>query len=304
MSYDRGPSYVFIGSSMEGKRVADEIHDGLEDCADGMRRKLCRVQLWNEVFKPGDLVIDRLLSDCELFDFAILVTTPDDYGTSRGNEYVLPRDNLNLEIGIFLAALGRQRCIVVRPSDVNVKMPTDLSGLCYLSYDHGSYRPGRYELTQLINKIRTHLESLGHKDRKGDFITSWGYSHEQRKFQAWLDHSKLGVYGAGDYALVLGCFSGEDKALMFETEEISFSRIWKIPRDIPKEPSLNVDCSKISSKLTSGDIVWGVLFLLPDDAQLETAKNFNDIVRMGGRILDGRGNNVGKIPRSRTKKAR
>lgn len=72
-----------------------------------------------------------MASDC---DFAVLVLTPDDKTTSRGKVKAAPRDNVIYELGLFTGALGRERALVVVPSAVDIKIPTDLLGVTTLRY--------------------------------------------------------------------------------------------------------------------------------------------------------------------------
>lgn len=284
----RGSAYVFVGSSSEGLRIAEEVHDGLEACRlEG--RRLCRVTMWDEMFKPGDLVVDRLLNDSAMFDYAIIVVTPDDYTLSRGKRKESPRDNINLEIGIFIAVLGRKHCIVLRPSNLDIKMPSDLLGLCTVQYEFVSERPAAGDLRPAINKIRAHIETTGLRDLPKVFMKAWGYHHDIKSFAATLNEARIRPYGNGEHYLVLGCFHGEGGE-MYETKSIALSPPWCVPRTVPREPKLTTDCSAFSDALEDGELVWGILFLVDQKFDPRKVKCLNDIVHQGGRVIDGRGN--------------
>lgn len=98
---------VFIGSSSEGMRVAQFIHDGLS-------RRKCIPTLWsNGVFQLSNTTIEDLMTFSKETDFAAFVVTADDVTASRGRRKASPRDNVVFEIGLFMGAIGRERTFVV-----------------------------------------------------------------------------------------------------------------------------------------------------------------------------------------------
>jgi predicted nucleotide-binding protein len=113
---------AFIGSSTEGLAIAEAIQELLDPVAE------CTI--WNQgVFAPSDTTIDSLQDARLLYDFAIVVVTPDDTTTMRGVSAPAPRDNLLFELGLFAGALGRARTFLVLPADSPPRLPTDLSGV-------------------------------------------------------------------------------------------------------------------------------------------------------------------------------
>lgn len=120
---------LFIGSSSEGQSVACEIKRACEN--------KCKVEvhLWSDgVFQASKTVIEDLVGETNRCDFSVLVLTPDDNTKSRGQVKPAPRDNVIYELGLFTGALGRDRSLIVMPSDVNLKIPTDLLGVTTLRY--------------------------------------------------------------------------------------------------------------------------------------------------------------------------
>lgn len=63
-----------------------------------------------------------------------MVLSPDDDVESRSAKAQAPRDNVVFELGLFIGALGPERTYMVRPVGVDLKLPTDLAGITYLSY--------------------------------------------------------------------------------------------------------------------------------------------------------------------------
>lgn len=92
---------VFVGSSAEGLQVAKAVQAELQYCAECV--------IWSqEVFGLGEGTLESLVKALNRYDFAVLVLTPDDLVTSRGNSAPAPRDNVLLELGMFIGAIGRE----------------------------------------------------------------------------------------------------------------------------------------------------------------------------------------------------
>ena len=95
--------FVFIGSSSEGKAIAEDLKGLLDDGT-------IDVKIWSDgVFDASDTAIESLENMVRESDFAILVLTPDDTVKSRGAHAAAPRDNVIFELGLFMGALGRKR---------------------------------------------------------------------------------------------------------------------------------------------------------------------------------------------------
>ncbi|WP_186816299.1 TIR domain-containing protein, partial [Deinococcus cellulosilyticus] len=111
---------VFIGSSLEGLRVAQQIQVNLQyDCIS---------HIWNQnVFHFGDTVIERLNDILNNYDFGIFVYTPDDQIERRGNISTVARDNVIFETGLFMGRLSRERVFIVKSGDI--QLPSDFGGL-------------------------------------------------------------------------------------------------------------------------------------------------------------------------------
>jgi CRP/FNR family transcriptional regulator, cyclic AMP receptor protein len=122
---------VFIGSSREALLVAAAIEAGLK--GEGLE-----VVIWTEgVFGASVTNIEALEGAIRTCDFAVLILSADDKVTSRGRAIASPRDNVILELGMFIGAVGRSRTFAVLPEGANVKTPSDLLGLVPLFYSNG-----------------------------------------------------------------------------------------------------------------------------------------------------------------------
>lgn len=132
---------VFIASSKEGLKVADAINLNLDHDT--------FPTLWrNDTFRPGSSALDDLVRKSSAVDFAVFVFTPDDAATIRDESTHVVRDNVVFELGLFIGALGKERCYVVRPRNVDMHLPSDLLGVTHT--DYVSNRPDG-ELASALN---------------------------------------------------------------------------------------------------------------------------------------------------------
>lgn len=151
------PVRLFIGSSSEGSAIARNLAAELENHTN------CEVTRWDvNVFEPGGYTLDSLLRQADSADFAILVATPDDMVVVRGKESASMRDNVLLELGIFLGALGRERAYLLAPSDTELRIPSDLLGLTRLPYRTRADGDMRAAVNAAVLQVEEQIKSRGH----------------------------------------------------------------------------------------------------------------------------------------------
>lgn len=113
---------VFIASSVEGLRIADAINANLEHDA--------HCTIWRAgTFKLSSQTVDDLVKKSSAIDFAVFAFTPDDVAAIRKQEEAIARDNVVFEMGLFIGAIGKDRCYIVKPRGVNMHLPSDLLGM-------------------------------------------------------------------------------------------------------------------------------------------------------------------------------
>jgi predicted nucleotide-binding protein len=69
-------------------------------------------------------------------DFAVIILTPDDVGASIDDSENLrqrARQNVVLELGLFVGAIGRKRVCALHKG--NVELPSDFDGVLYVPMD-------------------------------------------------------------------------------------------------------------------------------------------------------------------------
>lgn len=91
----------------------------------------------HERASKGSTIIEKLESHSEV-GYAVVLLTPDDIGAAAKDKETLrprARQNVVLELGYFLAKLGRRKtCALVVE---NIEVPSDYSGVVYITIDKG-----------------------------------------------------------------------------------------------------------------------------------------------------------------------
>jgi len=89
----------------------------------------------HEQANEGKTIIEKFESHADV-DFAIILLSPDDVGSSKENEIELnprARQNVIFEHGYFIGSLGRNRVVALYHG--NIELPSDLQGVLYIPFD-------------------------------------------------------------------------------------------------------------------------------------------------------------------------
>ena len=84
----------------------------------------------------GQTIIEKLESCISDVGYAIVLATPDDEGKAKGDTQFKKRvrQNVVLELGMFLAKLGRDKVAILLKQDVEFEKPSDIHGLIYIPF--------------------------------------------------------------------------------------------------------------------------------------------------------------------------
>ncbi|MFZ7310643.1 TIR domain-containing protein [Comamonas jiangduensis] len=139
---------IFIASSVEGLPVADAINANLD------HDFYCT--LWrNGTFRLGSDGLSDLIEKTSAVDFAVFVFTPDDVVLMREQQHVIARDNVVFELGLFIGAIGKDRCYVVKPRGQEMHLPSDVAGV--VTADYESDRPDK-DIASALNFACTQIK--------------------------------------------------------------------------------------------------------------------------------------------------
>lgn len=158
---------MWIASSTEGVRFAESI---LVILADTVLSTLWRYG----TFDPGQYPVDAIQRMANESNYGTFILTPDDTATVRASEVVIPRDNVLLELGMFLTRLGRESCFIVTPNDVsNLRLPSDLRGVTEIRYSHSDLSLSRAAVaTNVAAQIRDAIEKLASAKQSSDLSST------------------------------------------------------------------------------------------------------------------------------------
>lgn len=141
---------LFIGSSREALSIARDVQRELTDSFN--------VHRWDQdIFELSRTTIETLDKACSGFDGAILVFAHEDAVKLRGKIQYSTRDNVVLELGLFMGRLGRSRCVVLMDSGIpKGRLPTDLLGVDVASFI-GSGEERTSSIGAACTRIRDHF---------------------------------------------------------------------------------------------------------------------------------------------------
>lgn len=90
----------------------------------------------DQLASNGQTIIEKLEEYSKDIGYAIVIATPDDDGKSKkSNEYMSrARQNVVLELGMFLAKLGREKVAILLKQAKDFEKPSDIHGLIYIPF--------------------------------------------------------------------------------------------------------------------------------------------------------------------------
>lgn len=86
----------------------------------------------------GQTIIEKLEEYGSDVEYAIVLATPDDDGKSKAESTLKSRvrQNVVLELGMFLSKLGREKVAILLKEAVDFERPSDIQGLVYIPFQN------------------------------------------------------------------------------------------------------------------------------------------------------------------------
>lgn len=147
---------VFIGSSSEGRQIADIVSDALSRSNNKIKNYKLEPCLWDYAdWKLNFAILNSLVEFPQKYSYSIFVFTPDDTVISRDEETKRVRDNVLFEFGLFVGQKdGTNKAFVIHPKDKDFVLATDIKGIYAPAYDHSHDREIlKNRINAVVNKI-------------------------------------------------------------------------------------------------------------------------------------------------------
>jgi hypothetical protein len=177
---------VFVGSSVKGLDIARHARAALTHDAN--------VELWEDaLFKSTNVPVENLLRLIQEYDFALFILHPEDKATVREEQEVTVRDNVILELGLFLGKLGRSRVFFIAPQQTGgshrdrLYLPTDLSGITPPEYDPNAPNP-RSSVANSLDEFRRALKAYSTDNANSGVLIDTERDFQTRHFVGYAGH--------------------------------------------------------------------------------------------------------------------
>lgn len=147
-------SKIFIASSGRTLVLAEKLRDELHT-------DFCEATLWSDVGKsrPGATIVEMLENAAVEHDFAVIILARDDVVSKDASDAGVrkARDNCVFEAGLFMAALGRERCFLANSVEQR-DLPSDLSGVISIPFKEPANLASRDASAQAIRTVSAVLK--------------------------------------------------------------------------------------------------------------------------------------------------
>ncbi|MCX2761057.1 nucleotide-binding protein [Vibrio sp. Sgm 22] len=133
-------------------------------------------------------------------DYGIFVFSPDDEIKMRGNVTDTVRDNVLFELGLFIGRLGKSRCFIVTPDNIDLHIPTDLLGVTPATYSgardeselEATLGPVSHEIRKAM-KVQGLFKSQSKSEQKIPTSSNDNYDEDDKLIllESWLENEAV-----------------------------------------------------------------------------------------------------------------
>ena len=181
---------IFIGSSGNSISFMNELA--------GKLGKHAEIISWTDkqAFCLSKTTIESLEAMLLEVDFAVFIFSADDFSKIKGRDLNVTRDNVVLETGMFIGALGRSRVFICIDDGTDLHIPTDLDGVTYAKVANAPPQSDEFRATQATLKIKAAMDNVTEKHPLKN-----RYSHDIR-FAAGAICYRMNTHDQPEYLLV------------------------------------------------------------------------------------------------------
>jgi hypothetical protein len=144
---------IFIGSSKASLGVAAKVKGYLSKVAD------CFTWSEPDMWEINRSTFDNLIRTSNYFDFGVFIATADDLTKTNDKLVIEPRDNVILEMALFLGAMGQNKSFLLVEN--GVKLPTDFDGIYMPRFEANDESTIKIACESYMLKVKEHYK-LGH----------------------------------------------------------------------------------------------------------------------------------------------
>lgn len=261
---------VFIASSLEAASYAQAVNIKLEEDAHS--------DIWENAFNLSSITILSLIEKTKKVDYAVFIFHPDDRVFIRDAEFDSVRDNVVLELGLFIGKLGLDKCFILIPRSKgnNFRLPSDLLGVTVTTYDDQDTDIVR-AVTTSCSKIKLRIKELENSRKETEAISEESNLREELidakaqimgakfevqnmegKYRNVVETVKTLFFSVAKPATPLEIKEWEDGAKASQLKEVKIERhnVYVIDKDVMIPPLFGVD--SISLIVLKGVKIYGV----------------------------------------------
>jgi hypothetical protein len=286
---------LFIGSSGEAYEVVLRFRNALKDVAE--------IVPWREApeWRTMWSTLDGLLDVADGYDFGLFIFAADDDVVSRNRRQKAVRDNVLLELGLFLGRIGRDRTFAVLQEavakagavkvrrDEKLKGPSDLLGI-HLPRFKREGPDSQKSIQEAAAQIRRLILQEGRRRVRVDLVSGWHYRMDTQTYSVTIPTLRLKrrENRLKGKRLLLVC-RVENKTVVAEDDlAIAMSALVPVPTLIDQEIVIAVRDMRLFRSVRDGDIIEGHLLVVPEGVRTTAARTLTELVARGCDLVDSK----------------